>query len=77
MNSKMMRDELYDDDYVFNEQEFKEFHIVRSSPNWKIRGACYSLSLNCLGDKNTLMKKVKKFYIKFFFFYKKEINIFN
>jgi len=58
MNPKYIRRELYEEDYVFNEQEYKEFHAVRIEPYWKVRGTSYSLSLNCFGDKQSLLRRI-------------------
>lgn len=51
MYTSLVRKELYEDDYLFNEQEFKEFNIVRQDPYWKVRGTAYALSLNVFGTK--------------------------
>ena len=74
MNSKLVRPEYYDEDHTLNEQEFKgnildesllltslhflEFNFVRIDPYWKTRTYCYSLSLNCFGDKESLIKRI-------------------
>ncbi|EAR83930.2 hypothetical protein TTHERM_00773400 (macronuclear) [Tetrahymena thermophila SB210] len=59
MHQSMVRKELYEDDYLFNEQEFKEFSIVRSDPYWKIRGTAYALSLNIFGTKEQITKRIQ------------------
>jgi len=59
MNGNLIRPEYYDEDHILNEQEFKEFNFVRIDPYWKIRSSCYSLSLNCFGDKANLIRKIE------------------
>ena len=31
---------------------------MRIDPYWKVRTCCYSLSLNCFGDKESLIKRI-------------------
>ncbi|KRX09647.1 hypothetical protein PPERSA_09317 [Pseudocohnilembus persalinus] len=59
MNPNLVRSELYEDDYIFNEQEFKEFHLVQTDPYWKARTTCYLLSINCFGDKQDLIQRAQ------------------
>lgn len=32
---------------------------MRIDPYWKVRSSCYSLSLNCFGDKASLIRKIE------------------
>lgn len=55
----MVRADLKQDDYLFNEQEFKEYHLSRVDPYWKVRGTCFSLNVNWLGDRKELTKRIQ------------------
>lgn len=59
MNSKLLRTAYYEENYVLSEQEFKEFNMVPSDPYWKVRSLCYSLNLNCFGEKDILIKRTE------------------
>ena len=74
MNRKLIRPEFYDSDYPLNEQEFKEFNIVSIDPYWKVRSTCYTLLVDCLGDKETLIKRIDHFLFEKYLEVKKPVE---
>eukprot|EP01017_Pseudomicrothorax_dubius_P037324 TRINITY_DN5459_c0_g4_i1.p1 TRINITY_DN5459_c0_g4~~TRINITY_DN5459_c0_g4_i1.p1 ORF type:complete len:950 (-),score=187.80 TRINITY_DN5459_c0_g4_i1:961-3810(-) len=59
MNSKLIRTSYYEEDHPLNEQEYKELSLVQVDPYWKVRGLCYSLNMNCFGEKDALLKRIE------------------
>ena len=57
--AKLVRSDYYNEEYPLNEQEYKEFNFPKVDPYWRVRALLYSFSLNPLGDKTALLRRVE------------------
>ena len=53
MLAKQARAEYYNQDYLLNEFEYKEFNYPKLDQYWRIRSLIYTFSLNPIGDKES------------------------
>ena len=49
MNYKLLRSDYYNEDYLMNKQEEKEFHLPLKSPYYKVRAKAFSLTGEVFG----------------------------
>jgi hypothetical protein len=61
MNYKLLRSDYYNEDYLLNKQEEKEFHLPLKSPYYKVRAKAFLLTGEVLGTWDTFQHLVSTF----------------
>lgn len=59
MLTKQARVDYYNQEYLLNEFEYKEFNFPKIDQYWRIRALLYTFSLDPIGDKETLVKRIE------------------
>ena len=61
MNYKLLRSDYYNEDYLLNKQEEKEFHLPLKSPYYKVRAKAFLLTGEVLGTWDTFQHLISTF----------------
>ena len=61
MNYKLLRSEYYNEDYLMNKQEEKEFHLPLKSPYYKVRSKAFSLTGEVFGTWESFQHLISTF----------------
>ena len=61
MNYKLLRSDYYNEDYVLNKQEEKEFYLPLKSPYYKVRAKVFFLTGEVLGTWDTFQHLISTF----------------
>ena len=61
MNYKLLRSDYYNEDYLLNKQEEKEFHLPVKSPYYKVRAKAFLLTGEVLGTWDTFQHLISTF----------------
>ena len=59
MNSKLHREEYYNEEYNLNSQEEKEFMMPIADPYWLNRSRAFLLEIPIFGDKTTMKQNIE------------------
>ena len=59
MLTKQARADYFNQEYLLNEFEYKEFNFQKVDQYWRIRALLYTFSLDPIGDKETLIKRIE------------------
>ena len=61
MNYKLLRSDYYNEDYLMNKQEEKEFHLPLKSPYYKVRAKAFSLTGEVFGTYESFQHLISNF----------------
>ena len=61
MNYKLLRSDYYNEDYLMNKQEEKEFHLPLKSPYYKVRAKAFSLAGEVFGTWESFQHLISTF----------------
>ena len=61
MNYKLLRSDYYNEDYLMNKQEEKEFHLPLKSPYYKVRAKAFSLTGEVFGTWESFQHLISTF----------------
>ena len=61
MNYKLLRSDYYNEDYLMNKQEEKEFHLPLKSPYYKVRSKAFSLTGEVFGTWESFQHLISTF----------------
>ena len=61
MNYKLLRSDYYDEEYLLNKQEEKEFHLSIKSPYYKVRSKAFLLTGEVLGTWENFQHLISTF----------------
>ena len=61
MNYKLLRSDYYNEDYLMNKQEEKEFHLPFKSPYYKVRAKAFSLTGEVFGTWESFQHLISTF----------------
>ena len=64
MNYKLLRSDYYNEDYLMNKQEEKEFHLPLKSPYYKVRAKAFSLTGEVFGTWEIFQHLISTFIFK-------------
>ena len=61
MNYKLLRSDYYDEEYLLNKQEEKEYHLSIKSPYYKVRSKAFLLTGEVLGTWENFQHLISTF----------------